>query len=339
MDIPMREVHPEFDPATSTWFVGAKEARTIRELLVKLGGPDKVCAIGYKPIGAAAPLIVRDPHDRSVLGKALNAAIRSSLDDADDRVELARPSQAISPKHVAKRQAERSIPAPVQAFDPLRSIPAPVQAFDPLAISPLKPKTERKRYSTPEEKRAGLLASKKRYNEKRAEHRALLRAAEIEKHLPPVPAEWLAPAPALPKNWAPRPSAGASLRPVHKPRPTIDKTFGVGIGFPARAATAQERDQWTEIENAVLDMWAEGKNGPDIAKALNVKVQFVGSNVVWKARIEGDPRAVVRCPNAIGKRHNRPKHNAHTSGRNRNYARIVERARNADGGKDKADRH
>jgi hypothetical protein len=300
MNFDMREVHPAFDPATSTWFVGMKEARTIRELLVKLGGPDKVCAIGYKPIGAAAPLIVREPHDRSALGKALNAAIRSSLDDADGRVELARPSQAINPKHVAKRQAERSIPAPLQAFDPR-------------AISPLKPKTERKRYSTPEEKRAGLLASKKRYNEKRAEHRALLRAAEIEKHLPPVPAEWLAPV-----------------------GPTIDKTFGVGIVKPTRAATAQERDQWTEIENAVLDLWAEGKNGPDIAKALNVKVQFVSSNVVWTARIAGDPRAVVRCPNAIGKRHNRPKHNAHTSGRYRNYARIVERARNADGGKDKA---
>ena len=92
----MREVHPAFDPITATWFVGNKEAPTIRALLSKLGGD--VVAIGYKPIGAAVPFVLREPHDRSVLDKALNRAIRSSIDDSDGHVELTWPSQAVKPK-------------------------------------------------------------------------------------------------------------------------------------------------------------------------------------------------------------------------------------------------
>lgn len=104
----MREVHPAFDSTTSTWFVGNKEAPTIRALLAKLGGD--VVAIGYQPIGTATPLVVREPHDRSELGRALcvslrieifdsaTGAIRSSIDDADGHIELARPSQSVKPQ-------------------------------------------------------------------------------------------------------------------------------------------------------------------------------------------------------------------------------------------------
>src|SRR5579863_6087313 len=97
----MREVHPAFDPTTRTWFVGNREAPTIRALLAKLGGD--VMAIGYKPIGAAVPLVVREAHDRSVLGKALNHAILSAIDDSDGHVELARPSQAVKPQRTSAR--------------------------------------------------------------------------------------------------------------------------------------------------------------------------------------------------------------------------------------------
>jgi hypothetical protein len=154
----MREVHPAFDPITATWFVGNKEAPTIRALLKKLGGD--VVAIGYKPIGAAVPLVVREPHDRSVLGKALNHAIRSAIDDSDGHVELARPSQAVKPQRA-----------------------------------------------------------------------------------------------------------------------------GVRI--------------WTDLENAILESWAAGNQGPCIAKNLGIKTTRVG-HVIESARYWGDPRAVVRIPNSIG---------------------------------------
>lgn len=155
----MREVHPAFDPTTRTWFVGNKEAPTIRALLKKIGGD--VVAIGYKPIGAAVPLVVREPHDRSVLGKALNQAIRSSIDDSDGQVELARPEKAVKP------------------------------------------------------------------------HR------------------------------------------------------------PANGRT------WTDFENAILDSWADGMQGPSIAVKFGIKTARVG-RVIEAARRWSDPRAVVRIPASIG---------------------------------------
>lgn len=113
----MREVHPAFDPTTSTWFAGNKEAPTIRALLAKLGGD--VVVIGYQPIGTATPLVVREPHDRSELGRALCVslrieifdsaarAIRSSIDDADGHIELARPSQSVKPQRVPSSRRGR----------------------------------------------------------------------------------------------------------------------------------------------------------------------------------------------------------------------------------------
>ncbi len=57
-----------------------------------------------------------------------------------------------------------------------------------------------------------------------------------------------------------------------------------GKGTPAKSAGTREQ---------VLDAWASGERGPKIAQQLNIGLSYV-SQIVSKARKNGDPRAVTR---------------------------------------------
>jgi hypothetical protein len=199
----MREVHPAFDPITSTWFVGNEEARTIRELLAKLG--KDIVAIGYQPIGQAVPFILREPHDLRTFART----------PKKDMLE----EQPIEP------------------------------AIDDVPRLPL----------------AAKLGAR------------TARAATDERH-----------------------QREAQRKRDQRARQKAKRMFGVGFENPLSQATAQDRERCTDIENEILDRWAKGESGPSIAAALGVTRPYVSANVVWHARLLGDPRAVVRCPNSIG---------------------------------------
>lgn len=73
---------------------------------------------------------------------------------------------------------------------------------------------------------------------------------------------------------------------------------------PERRATLAERKLWTPEQNKMLDLWAAGVTGPEIASRFAGQTPAsVGANLIPKARERGDPRAVVRNPTSHGRRH------------------------------------
>lgn len=69
-----------------------------------------------------------------------------------------------------------------------------------------------------------------------------------------------------------------------------------------RSAKDFTEEEKKKIENQILDMWADGKTGPDIAQKLQLSVTWVGAQVIPRYRKLGDPRAVVRNPLLRGTR-------------------------------------
>ncbi len=74
----------------------------------------------------------------------------------------------------------------------------------------------------------------------------------------------------------------------------IKQNFSRADGLRGRGASDLTAAERPAIENKILDMWFAGKSGPEIAIELELKVQYVGSNVIPKARKRGDSRAIVR---------------------------------------------
>ncbi len=74
---------------------------------------------------------------------------------------------------------------------------------------------------------------------------------------------------------------------------------------PKREATPEERAVCCERDNAILDAWAAGETGPDLARRFNMSTSAIGANLIPKARLRGDPRAVVRNSKMYGSKVNK----------------------------------
>jgi hypothetical protein len=110
------------------------------------------------------------------------------------------------------------------------------------------------------------------------------------------------------RRQAPRKLQDSSLPQVvpkepgsHKTRPRPSNELGVASTVrPEREATPAERAMWSKRDNAILDGWASGISGPELAERFGVTPAVIGVSVVVKARRKGDPRAVVRNPKLHG---------------------------------------
>lgn len=71
---------------------------------------------------------------------------------------------------------------------------------------------------------------------------------------------------------------------------------------PQRDATPEERAVCSERNNEILDAWAAGETAPALAKRFGMSPSAIGANIIPKARLSGDPRAVVRNTKTHGSR-------------------------------------
>ncbi len=62
---------------------------------------------------------------------------------------------------------------------------------------------------------------------------------------------------------------------------------------------------YSERDNAILDAWAAGETGPNLARRFNMSPSAIGANLIPKARLRGDPRAVVRNAKMHGSKVNK----------------------------------
>ena len=243
------------------------EAKTLRELRELLGGASQVKIIGWRPIGTA---IAKPPltADRVL---ASSAAAKQAA-----RVR----------KHMAeaRRQAAEAVELPrveAAATEIVQSAPA------------IDPKAERirQRYERPELAHAARLAGKKRYRERRKARR-LSEDAARRQHEIIAKAKREAERQALAEV-----EAAVAARKAH---------------YSVWPPKSQRNEAWfrsrcTPQQNAALDMWAQGLTGPAIARALGTTTPFVGAHTVTRARLRGDPRAVVRDPINHGKTKRQPR--------------------------------
>lgn len=304
----VREVEPEFDVETRTWFVPGRkaEAPTIRELLGKLG--PNVVAIGYSPLGSVGPIVLREPT--SSAGDAHRRSMRPPkgavvLDDGEV-VLPEKPGKIVEPPVLPKANVSQTT----------ARAPAPPAL---VVIDKAPPKgTERRR----QQKAAQQHRYRERMKIRVAELRALeiaARAAELQatevsaargQSAPcsPIPYGPVIPATGssvteralgnegragslavevLPKNWVPQPRATPlGVRPA-------------AIVAPPRLT--DHRAQWSDRDNEILDMWFAGVPGPVISAHFGVNNAHVASHLITKARKRKDPRAVVRCAAKFGR--------------------------------------
>ena len=274
----MQSVHPEFDPDTRTWFApGLKpEAASLRALYELLGGATAVEIIGWRPISTAIavdkPPLTADRVLADSAAAKQTARVRKHMAEARRRVAAAAEVAIAPPPPVA------ALPVPE-----VLTIEAP-----PIA---LKAEYVRQRYETQELARAALLARKKAYRQRRkvrtwAENEARLAtqmAADAKRKAEAVALLEVAAAIARRNEhyatWPP-------------------KSHRTEVWFRSRCS---------DMQNAALDMWAKGISGPVIARALGVTTAFVGAHTVTRARLRGDPRAVIRDPINYGKTKRQPR--------------------------------
>lgn len=86
-----------------------------------------------------------------------------------------------------------------------------------------------------------------------------------------------------------------------KPRTVTYKTKNkVGGLKDGRGAAELSEDERKQVYESVLNLWAEGNTIRQIAAILNLKYNYVGSNILPKARQIGDSRAAVRNKHLYG---------------------------------------
>ncbi len=71
----------------------------------------------------------------------------------------------------------------------------------------------------------------------------------------------------------------------YQPRPEL------AAGRSTKGILPEEREK---LNNQILDMWAEGKTSHEIAEKLDLKINYIGCNVIPTARVRGDKRAQHR---------------------------------------------
>jgi len=74
------------------------------------------------------------------------------------------------------------------------------------------------------------------------------------------------------------------------------------VDWEARSTRDLSPTELKKLENDVLDLWAAGLTGPEIAFKFKIRVSQVGAQIIPRARRRGDPRAVIRNPDSFGNR-------------------------------------
>ena len=160
---------------------------------------------------------------------------------------------------------------------------------------PIAPKAERvrMRYGTPELAHTARLAGKKRCRERR---KTRVLAEDEARKLLAVAAE------------ARREAERLAVIEVSAAVAKARRAEHFGVWPPkSRRNEAWFRSRCTDVQNAALDLWAKGIKGPEIARALGTTPQFVGAHTITRARLRGDPRAVIRDPANYGKTKRQPR--------------------------------
>lgn len=103
----------------------------------------------------------------------------------------------------------------------------------------------------------------------------------LDSNLPPIrPPSPDRPKPKINLSWPPR--APKPPRPTKEPEATKEDQRPRGMAFDRG------------MVNKILDLWAEGVSGPEIAQRFGLNAAAVGSHIVARARVKGDPRALIR---------------------------------------------
>lgn len=90
------------------------------------------------------------------------------------------------------------------------------------------------------------------------------------------------PATTLRSDTRPLSATGAKRERVYKARPEL------AAGRSTKGMLPAEREK---LNDQILDMWAAGKTSAQIAEELNLKINYIGCNVLPTARTRGDKRA------------------------------------------------
>lgn len=69
-----------------------------------------------------------------------------------------------------------------------------------------------------------------------------------------------------------------------------------------RGAEDLNEQEQKQVKESVLNLWAEGKTIRQISTTLDLKYNYIGSNILPKARRDNDPRAPIRNEKMYGVR-------------------------------------
>jgi hypothetical protein len=264
----MQSVHPEFDPDTRTWFVPGLTAEA-------------------RTLRELRELLGGPGKIKIVGWKPMGAGERPPLPPRPviaNRVLAGKADHALRlRKHFAEARRKAA-----EAVESVIIVPVVEQP-------PIAPKAERvrMRYGTPELAHTARLAGKKRCRERR---KTRVLAEDEARKLLAVAAE------------ARREAERLAVIEVSAAVAKARRAEHFGVWPPkSRRNEAWFRSRCTDVQNAALDLWAKGIKGPEIARALGTTPQFVGAHTITRARLRGDPRAVIRDPANYGKTKRQPR--------------------------------